>query len=65
MSPSQPAGWSVTPGGPPALPRVTELNVQRLFMELGLEDSGPFSDERRASLGSRMYVLLNNGTKPE
>lgn len=34
-------------------------------MELGLEDSGSFSDEWRSSLDYKMYVLLNNGTKWE
>ena len=33
------AGWNVTPGGTLSPFGVTEQNVQRLFMDLGLEDS--------------------------
>lgn len=58
-----PAGWNVTPGGTSSPFGVTEQNVQRLFMDLGLEDSSSFSDEWRSPLDYKMFVLLNDGTK--
>lgn len=58
-----PAGWNVTPGGTSSLFGVAEQNVQRLFMDLGLEDSSSFSDEWRSPLDYKVFVLLNDGTK--
>ena len=57
------AGWNVTPGGTLSPFGVTEQNVQRLFMDLGLEDSSSFSDEWRSPLDYKVFVLLNDGTK--